>query len=195
MSFLILILTGFEGWLGSVVVATDLKPLMVTLHMFPALLIVSLLIYLYYRTKTARAIPIVHSKFKTLIGVSLGILLVQIILGTQVREAVDFVALELGEANRAGWVEALDLPFYIHRSFSWLVVGSGLLMGWWGLRSSELRRLKPSIVVVLCLLGLELAIGIIMAYGSMPAFLQPPHLLFALLIWGFELWLFLNLRR
>lgn len=195
LSFLILLLTGFEGWLGSVVVATDLKPLLVTLHMFPALLIVSLLIYLYHRTKAASAASIVQSKFKVLIGVSLGLVLLQIILGTQVREAVDLVALQLGDQNRSAWIEALDSSFYIHRSFSWLVLGSSLWIGWWGLRKPELRRLKPYLIAVLALIGLELALGISLAYGSVPAFLQPPHLLLALLIWGLELWIFLNLKR
>lgn len=195
LSFVILILTGFEGWLGSIVVATDLKPVMVTLHMFPALLIVSLLIYLYYRTRQSPADSVVYPKFKTLIILSLGLVLIQIILGTQVREAVDFVALQLGAEQRSAWIEALGIPFYIHRSFSWLLVGSGLLIGWWGLRNWQLRPFKYHITAVLVFIGLELGIGIVMAYGSIPAFLQPLHLLFALIIWGLELWIFLGLRR
>ncbi|MFM8342059.1 MAG: COX15/CtaA family protein, partial [Methylomonas sp.] len=41
----VFLLVGFQGWLGSAVVASNLKPLMITLHMLLALFIVALLIY------------------------------------------------------------------------------------------------------------------------------------------------------
>ena len=123
LSFGVLVLTGFEGWLGSVVVATDLKPFIVTLHMFPALLIVSLLIYIYHRSNPKHQVQISSSGFKILIFVSLGLILIQIILGTQVREMVDVVALKLGNQERASWIESLGTVFYIHRTF-FLAIGS-----------------------------------------------------------------------
>src|SRR5690606_33024024 len=45
LSFLAFILVGFQGWLGSVVVSENLKPVTVTIHMIVALVIVGLLIY------------------------------------------------------------------------------------------------------------------------------------------------------
>ena len=39
-------LVGFQGWLGSRVVASELKPFMITLHMLLATVIVALLIYI-----------------------------------------------------------------------------------------------------------------------------------------------------
>ncbi|MEJ7663359.1 MAG: hypothetical protein WKG07_29360 [Hymenobacter sp.] len=39
------LLTGVQGWLGSLVVSTNLLPVMVTIHMGLALLLVALLLY------------------------------------------------------------------------------------------------------------------------------------------------------
>ena len=51
LSFLAVVLVGFQGWIGSIVVSTNLLQWMITLHMLLALLIVCLLIYVYYRSK------------------------------------------------------------------------------------------------------------------------------------------------
>src|SRR5215470_7894069 len=45
-----LLLTGFQGWLGGRVVASELAPWMVTIHMIVALVIVQLLLYALVRT-------------------------------------------------------------------------------------------------------------------------------------------------
>jgi cytochrome c oxidase assembly protein subunit 15 len=44
-------LVGFQGWLGSSVVASNLKPIMITIHMLLALVIVALLIYTIARSQ------------------------------------------------------------------------------------------------------------------------------------------------
>ncbi|NJM26795.1 MAG: hypothetical protein HC859_16295, partial [Bacteroidia bacterium] len=43
------VLVGFQGWIGSVVVSTNLTPWTITVHMFLALVIVALLAYLVHR--------------------------------------------------------------------------------------------------------------------------------------------------
>jgi heme a synthase len=54
--------------------------------------------------------------------VSLVLILVQITLGTQVREAIDQVALSFNYLQRELWVENLGITFLIHRSFSILLL-------------------------------------------------------------------------
>ena len=44
-------LVGFQGWLGSTVVASNLTPLIITFHMLLALIIVALLIYILARSQ------------------------------------------------------------------------------------------------------------------------------------------------
>src|SRR5688572_26695661 len=51
MSFLSFLLVGFQGWIGSFVVSTNLTPWTVTVHMFLAMVIVAMLVYLVYATR------------------------------------------------------------------------------------------------------------------------------------------------
>jgi heme a synthase len=51
IAFLTFVLVGFQGWLGSFVVSTNLTPWTITVHMFVAMVIVALLIYLMYSTE------------------------------------------------------------------------------------------------------------------------------------------------
>lgn len=181
------ILVGFQGWLGSFVVSSNLTPWTITVHMFLALLIVALLIYIVHQ-----------SSFRTEIPSSLGfwwlmacmtVLLVQILLGTQVREAIDHVTHIL---VREAWIANLGGAFILHRSFSWLVVivHVGLIV--------KMHKTEGSKVFLLTLIVLILGTiltGAGMALFAVPPFLQPVHLLFATLTFGMQFLLLLKLSR
>lgn len=182
-----LLLVGFQGWIGSFVVSTNLTPWTITVHMFLALVIVALLIWLVHETN-----------FGTEINSSLGfwwllaciaVLLVQILLGTQVREAVDSVASAL---PRDSWIANLGRTFVLHRSFSWIVVilHVGLIV--------KLHKTQASKVFALTLIVLilgTLLTGLGMAYFGVPPFLQPVHLLLATATFGMQFLFLLKLNR
>src|SRR5690554_3173811 len=121
-----IVLVIFQGWIGSIVVSTNLLHWMITFHMFLALLLVCLLIYVHYRSYRL-AYPVKSKTAKA--GLLYGILLIafiltniQIVLGTQVREQVDLVAVQFGNLFRSEWVGHLGDYFLIHRSYSILLV-------------------------------------------------------------------------
>lgn len=185
---LTLFLVVFEGWIGSFVVSTNLTPWTVTVHMFIALVIVALLIFLVY--KTSEASHVVNSKgAKWWLVACMIILLVQILLGTQVREAVDRVATL---AARQEWIGMIQAEFIIHRSFSWLVVLShvGLIVS---LRKTSGLKSFP-LMLILLILGTILT-GVGMAGYAVPAWLQPLHLLLATVTFGMQFLLLLNLNN
>lgn len=183
----------FQGWLGSIVVSTNLLPWMVTIHMLPALLIVALLIVLYLRSMEMDvAVPAGTklSQQQLLLIVLLVLSLVQVILGTQVREEVDAVALAYGYQERTSWVENLGLVFYIHRSYSILLVVLHAWLGWQFYRKLGSRHTLTRIsLFLLAVVGFEVLTGIIMAYFAIPAFLQPMHLLFGTALFGIQFYL------
>lgn len=187
ISFLTFILVGFQGWIGSVVVSTNLTPWTITIHMFLALVIVALLIYLVYDSSERQEI---YSSlgFWWLVA-SMGVLLVQILLGTQVREAIDVVAQVF---SREAWIDNIGGPFIIHRSFSWIVLllHVGLILK---LRKTE--GLKSfSRALFLLILGTILT-GMGMGYFGVPPYLQPVHLLLATVTFGVQFTLLLRLNR
>ncbi|MEJ7660960.1 MAG: COX15/CtaA family protein [Hymenobacter sp.] len=187
------LLTGVQGWLGSLVVSTNLLPVMVTIHMALALLIVALLLYAAHRARWGRAEEtlayqlevqtldqqpnergIATNGLRWLLWGALALTFVQIILGTQVREAVDHIAAAADYGQRATWVDQIGSVFETHRTLAAITVMANVYVGYqlWQLVPG-LRRLVTATWAVL---GLETLAGITLAYFALPAWVQPVHL-------------------
>ncbi len=181
------LLVGFQGWIGSFVVSTNLTPWTITVHMFLALLIVALLIYLVHQSSFEKEIE--SSLGFWWLTACMGVLLVQILLGTQVREAVDQVSVSVA---RVEWARNLGSEFVIHRSFSWivLILHVGLIVRLYKTEGSK----SFALTLILLILGTILT-GIGMAYFGFPAFLQPLHLLLATVTFGVQFAFLLRLNR
>jgi heme a synthase len=182
------VLVGFQGWIGSFVVSTNLTPWTITVHMFLALVIVALLIYLVDESDERNPAFYTPLGFWLLI-VCMAALLVQVLLGTQVREAIDRVA-EM--AGRAEWIQAIQGEFIIHRSFSWVVLLLHVILIV-NLRKTTGLKSFPIALIVL-ILGTILT-GVGMATFAVPAFLQPLHLLLATVSFGMQFLLLLKVNK
>lgn len=175
----------FEGWLGSIVVSTNLMPGFITVHMFVAMLIVMFLIMAVLHTeKHIKGVETVLNpqKLSFLIGVGVAIcvfILIQIVIGTQVREGVDIVSRKLGEANRAEWLDYLGTAYDIHRLFYYFLAAVVLYWAWQihhNFTQQGIKRLN--FLTVFSLLGV-IALGIVMHRFGIPPIAQPLHLLVA----------------
>jgi cytochrome c oxidase assembly protein subunit 15 len=186
LAFASFLLTGVQGWLGSLVVSTNLLPIMVTIHMGLALLIVAMLIYAVDRSQRGH---ITQQPVRAIAGftgwlwVSVLLTFGQIVLGTQVREQIDMVAFAQNYLNRGAWVEQLGGTFRFHRTFSavLLLVNVYLAYRLYVLPSRTLHRMATAILVCV---GGEIVAGIVLAYFAFPALVQPIHLTLATLLFG-----------
>ena len=189
-SFLALLLVGFQGWLGAKVVASVLAAWLITLHMLVAIIIVGVLLYVAARTWFSSVDTQSFRLSKTTkrwLLISSGLLLFQILLGTQVRETVDEIADRLGEVQRFRWVEELDVRFYVHRSFSLVVLFCQLLWIVPVYRSSSNEGGSRKMAIATgALLVVEIITGAIMAYFAIPAWAQPVHLTLAVVSLGIQ---------
>ena len=188
LSVLSLLLVGFQGWLGSIVVSTNLLPATITVHMALALVIVALLIYAIARSQAAdlrKRVFAFSGWHLFLLWLSVFLSFYQILLGTQVREMIDEIAFKFNYSNRHQWIGQLDMAFYIHRSFSVFVLLVNVYLGYllFRLKDGLLNRL---IVGLIGLLVLEILFGVMMVEWAIPAFLQPLHLVVATLIFGIQ---------
>jgi cytochrome c oxidase assembly protein subunit 15 len=187
ISFLALLLVSFTGWIGSFVVSSNLTPWTITVHMFMALGIVALLVFLVHESSPKK--EEVHSAtgFWWLMA-CIAVVLVQILLGTQVREAIDSVS---RLAEREQWIAAIRGDFIIHRSFSWIVLllHVGLIFN---LRKTQAFK-GFQLSLMLLILGTILT-GVGLAWFAVPAFLQPVHLLLATLCFGVQFLFLLKLK-
>ncbi len=187
LSFLSFILVGFQGWLGSIVVSTNLLPQTITVHMALALFIVAMLQYALVRSqsKTIQKRISFDTKVYWFIILITVITFFQIMLGTQVREEVDIVSFNMSGSNRDLWVDQLGLNFYLHRSFSIVVLALNVYVACliYKVKDRQLVKLANWMLVIL---GLEVVFGVIMAYFAIPPVLQPLHLTLGTLMFGVQ---------
>ena len=186
-------LVGFQGWLGSSVVASNLKPVMITLHMLLALVIVALLIYTIARSQreflSQMDIRLLPDKFKTVLIAAMIMTLLQVAMGTQVREAVDFIARE--NIDRQYWRDDFPIIFYIHRSFSSIILFTNVWLVWRLYQSVDKQSLLFRTGVALAaLVVIAILAGVSLDRLGVPAIVQPIHLLMANLIFGAQFFLY-----
>lgn len=192
----------FQGWIGSLVVSTNLLDWMITLHMILALGLVGLLLYVNHRAFHLDHLvtnPIhIPSKIMGLLVLGLVMMLIQVVLGTQVRERIDQVAFEMGGLMRDSWIDSVGIPFVMHRSFSLLLLVVFVYYFFWAFRYTYRKSSVNTLSWILILLVLlEIVTGAGMAYFAIPSFLQPIHLLVGSLLVGvqFVLLLQFNVQR
>jgi cytochrome c oxidase assembly protein subunit 15 len=178
LASLVLILA--NAVLGKYVVDSFLLPGVVTAHMLLSIGVIYFLVKALNNQTSSEVISLVNRPW---IFVCLLIVLVQIILGTQVRENMDHVIKALGEGAKDQWVVNLDLGYIIHRTFSWVVLISHLVL-WKKLAESPLQAYRKGIIV---LIGISLITGILMAYFALPLGSQAVHLLISLVLMGWHI--------
>lgn len=189
-----LVLVVFQGWLGAIVVSTNLLPWMVTLHMLPALLLVAVLELAAFKANAKKLPEFAQAGMaRAALWTAMVLTLVQIILGTQVREAIDVIAAGFSYEKRELWVAQLDGLYYVHRSFSWLLLIAHLYLFYLCYKSAS-RELRKWASVLLLVVLLEAAIGIYLAFFGFPAVLQPLHLMLGTLLFGLQFYMLLLIR-
>ncbi len=185
----IFVLTGFQGWVGSLVVSTNLLKWFITFHMLLALLIVALLIWMQVR---AREMVLVGNKalFFVVLG-SFLFFIPQILLGTEVRHVVD--GFLVNEPDRSVWMGNLTLVFLFHRSYSWIILMSSIAI-FFLVRKWEIEELKQSSALLVGLVIATGVAGVVMTNFSFPFWTQPIHLLLASGIFSVLFYLILRLK-
>ena len=173
LSFTLILLTGFQAWLGKTVVDSNLAALKISLHLFGALAMVFLCLYILFLAKGKPRVA-TNKKIVTLNIILLLMVFVQIVLGTNVRGQIDAIAEHLNYLNRSGWVEELNVYFYVHRSFSLVITGLVVYLLFQLKNNAKVLALfKASMVVIIA----EIVVGIVLVYLQFPAVAQPIHLL------------------
>ena len=197
LSLLVFLLVGFQGWLGALVVKSNLHPVMITVHMLVALLIVALLIYVITRSQREKIAQMdlsgLSERFSTVVIAAMGLTLIQVAMGTQVREAVDHIAVAFNHDYRHLWRETFPVIFYVHRSFSALILFTNLWLAW-----QIVQRVDRSHLLFRCAIALvglilfAIVSGVTMDRFGIPAAAQPLHLLLASLIFGLQSFIYIT---
>ncbi len=183
----VLIVVLIQGWFGSIVVSTNLTTWTITVHMLMAFVLIALLVKLVQdEDEVVTGFKVID---RLLVILSVFLLLVQVYFGTQVREVVDQLAAHL--MMRESWISQIGFGFILHRSFSWIVLAVHVILFYRLLKTSLPKSLLLSLILLILL---SILTGVGMAYGNVPAWLQPTHLLIATLVFGVQMSLLFKMK-
>lgn len=201
-SLIAAVLVAYQGWQGGRVVTSELEPFLVSLHLLISYIIVSLLIYVmqqtYYLKQSEASAPI--AKYPRLAVLWMGLLwiggMLQILLGTQVREEIEIAARTFPLLSDMQWISAVGFWNDFHMISGMLVVLFTWFVGFVILRMSE----NPSPLVrqalwgMISLMLLEVIIGVSFYVTGLLPVVQLFHQWVAGLFIGLALVAFFGLR-
>ena len=194
LSGMTVFLMGFQAWLGATVVFSVLQPVQITIHMLMALVILALMVYLISEVPDSFSEKhiIFDKRLNQFLKIAIVLSLIQIILGTQVRQLVDEIASSLNHMQRKLWVDLVGTTFKVHRSFAISIVIINVALFF---RNYKLKYKFQLVNFICALVFLEVLSGIILTYFDMLALMQPIHLTVASLLFLIQIALYFQLRK
>ena len=179
LSFLALIAIIFQAWLGKMVVDSNLTANTITVHMLMAIILLFILFSILAISNPSKKRVRVSKNISILVLISIVLLLIQIITGTEVRKFIDIKMELLNYTEKERWIENISSSFSFHRSFSWAIIIVNSLIYFYARKSG----LKLKIIhIVNTLIFFQISSGIIMYYFHFPFSSQPIHLLISTMI-------------
>ncbi|MCJ0741252.1 COX15/CtaA family protein [Pedobacter montanisoli] len=200
LSILNLFVVGYQAWLGSIVVSTNLTQWVVTVHMLLALVILGIAIYTYNYAKQLYQEPTVIMYrimwLKGFLAFTLILSVAQIILGTEVREHIDSIAKALSYNGRNTWISKLGNVFSLHRDLAIAVAISNFIV-YKMVKDRFSGKASPLITAnnIMIVLIVQLISGFVLSYLALPPYAQTIHILFATLMFSLQYYLYLLVYR
>jgi len=165
------LLTGVEGWMGAKVVESNLAPMVITLHMLLALIIVSLLIYALLKVKLNTQSSTLQTSYASKIPLYLkilwGVTVVEILLGTHMREGLENLRIAFPNHTVDFLMTTLGTFKYIHTGMGILLVSLTAIL--WNKIMMHSTPSTSIIILMKCLLALfifQVGMGELMVFGE-----------------------------
>ncbi len=201
-SIIAAILVAYQGWQGSQVVASNLQPLIITVHMVLAFIIVSIMIYVsqqayYLENPEADKEAKYPSILRKGIMVLWGIAIVQVMLGTEVRSLIQTARDQFPLFSGIELLNFANPVSYIHGILGILVA----LATWYTATQILKKSENPTPLVtygsrfMVIIVFVQVLIGGILVGAGLPGLLRLYHLWVASLFIGILLLLYSALKR
>lgn len=181
-----LLLVLFQGWLGGQVVISGLEGWMISAHMVVAVIILNLILWTFFRSVREKVRLTLGRKIRgkliLIVTLLLVVTIVQIVLGTQVREALEMIKAGYPALDRGMWMDQVGLIDAIHRSFSWVVLALVLYLQYlvWSNSVGPYLPLLAGLITTTTILQIVFGVGLV--YFGIPPVFQVLHLWFATLM-------------
>ncbi|WP_316822222.1 COX15/CtaA family protein [Pedobacter gandavensis] len=200
LSILNVIIVGFQAWLGSIVVSTNLMPWIVTVHMLLALVILAILVYTYNYAKQLHEQKVVIMSnitwLKVLALISVALSTVQVVLGTEVREAIDAISKSMMYNDRGSWVAKVGDVFSYHRDVAILVLILNVVI--YKIVKDKFNGKATALLVgngIAIVLIIQIVTGLLLSNFALPPYAQALHILFSTALFTLQYYLYLLVYR
>jgi len=193
------VLVLIQGWLGGQVVLTGLDEWLITVHMMLAMVIMAVLLFAAYRATSGFLSVELPLDIRTWLFWSGSVLIfftfAQLVLGTQVREAVDVIKDAAHTPARENWLVLIGSIDEYHRTLSWSVFLPGLAVFYLGVWKAESHLVKNLTIAIMVMILFQIALGAGLYYLGMPPAYQVFHLFGVAVLICLEFLLLLIVRK
>ena len=184
-------LTLFEGWLGSVLVKTVLNPFTITLHLFFALIIVMLLVFVaqetyYILNINAEKHSHYPTKMRFLFGLMAISLLTEVVLGTEIRGGLEMIRKDNPIIESQFLLDMLGPFKYAHTILGIAITILSVLI-WFSLVKSSInpsQLMVQSSTLIIVLILIQIVTGEMLVFLKFMPIIQLFHLWIASWILG-----------
>ncbi len=178
-------------WLGARVVESQLASSKITLHMALAVLMLCFFVYIVWAsTDKPWQLHLGSSAARSLAIVLFSLVVMEGVMGSQVRELTDELAKTHAGHARSEWVHELEQSwvYLVHRSFSWLILGFGV--GFFRSAKKALGKAGRLERAILGLIIAQMLLGLVLSQVGIVRIAQILHVgLSSLLVSSLFLWL------
>ena len=188
-SIIAALLVAVQGWQGGQVVASALEPFMISIHMFMAFIIVSLVLYIYLQSLMLEKPELAMGgmgRLKIWLILLYVVSIFQVVIGTQMRSGLEHLKDSLPMLSPLEWIEKLGPVNQLHTILGFIVVALAVYTTFELMRkqSGKVGYFKFTMFTVDILFVLQIIAGFILINLGIPAIMQVLHLWFSSLIVG-----------
>jgi cytochrome c oxidase assembly protein subunit 15 len=179
LSFSGLLLVLANAWMGARVVYSGIAPGVLSTHLALAMALICVLTYCVWAgaerplkvTMTGKARPL-----RMIVLALLIMVVIEGILGTQIREMTDQLAKAHIDAPRETWIGELEqsMTYFVHRSFSWVLLLTSVVAYTLAKRHQQ-DGATPSQTGVLVIMFAQMILGLVMAQIHIYSWVQVLH--------------------
>lgn len=174
----------FNAVMGAMVVRSGLQPGIITLHMALAFLLIIVLVSIVWlsrpeqdsqnaKGKPQMELPVVSKRLLIVSLIFFACLFIEGLMGSQLREQTDELQRDAAGVPRDQWIGQLASTsiFKIHRTFSWTLFFTALMIFAWSRRVKGAK--EPALILVLVLL--MMLMGVILGHLAIYQVVQVLH--------------------
>ncbi|MBN1407391.1 MAG: COX15/CtaA family protein [Calditrichaceae bacterium] len=188
-SIIAVFLVAVQGWQGGQVVASALEPFMITIHMFLAFIIVSLILYVYLQSLLLEKPELTVNgtgSLKIWLIILYLISIFQVVMGTQMRSGLEHLKDNFPMLSPLEWIDKLGPVNPLHAILGFIVAALAIYTTFKLMQkqTGKIGYFKITMFTLDILFILQIITGFILVNLGIPPLMQILHLWFSSLIIG-----------